>query len=141
MPEQHGENARTVARIGRHRTGTSPPPCVTGSAAGFLCACAHRECRRVHRTDCGWPVAAGRDGSVDALLLRADQLENPLFDGGWKFLRKAASGDLFHITRILFSVDAQPRPGRRDQPDFFRIEATACLSALLAVPAGPGDPA
>src|SRR5207237_2893099 len=112
MPERRGESARTVERIGRHRPGASPPPCVTGAAAGFLCTWAHCECRCVHRTDRGQPVAAGRDRNVHALLLRADQLENPLLDSGGKFLRKAASCDLFLVARIRSFVDTQPRPGR-----------------------------
>ena len=121
------------------RAGASSPPCVTGAAAGFPCAWAHRECRRVHRTDRGRADAAGRDRNVHALVVRPDQLENPLSDGRRKFLRKAASGNLFHVARIRSPVDAQPRPGRRDQPDVFRIEAAAGLSALLAVSADPGD--
>src|SRR5207253_11146782 len=130
MPERRGESAQTVERIDRHRPGASPPPCVTGAAAGFLCTWAHCEYRCVHRADRGQPVAAGRDRNVHALLLRAYQLENPLFDGGRKFLRKAASRNLFHAARVRSAVDTQPRPGRRDPPDVFRIEAAAGLSSL-----------
>ena len=44
MPERRGENARTVERTDRRGTGASPPPCVTGAAAGFPCTSARREC-------------------------------------------------------------------------------------------------
>src|SRR5215217_3935830 len=137
-PERHGENARTVERTGWSRTGASSPPCITGAAAAFPCPSARRECRRPHRTDRGRPDAARRDGNVHTLVVRTDQLENPLFDGGRKLLRKTASSNLFHVARLLSPVDPQPRSGRRTQSDVFRIEAAPGVSALLAISPGPG---
>src|SRR4051812_29585582 len=105
MPERRGENARTVERTGRRGAGASSPPCIAGATAGFPSAEARCECRCLHRTNRGRPDAAGRDGNLHALVLRADQLENPLSDGGRQFLRKAAPGDLLHIALILSAAD------------------------------------